>query len=950
MSNLPKLVMERLEDRVLFDAIPDASLTQPEAPAISEPQVGHHQDQQELATESTPIGVLVFDRSVMDTNRQIRRFQALYPRVAFEIHLLNDVESGVDQFDDVLQNLSEGTGSIHLVTEVGDDGFRLGDQWFNHQSLADAADRVAEWGNWLSTNPSGSEVQLWLVADNQSDISGSDDTPGLATLLESISGQIGKSLALQTLNWADDHAVIQPAVHYSEIIFVDAAIGGYEQLVEELLQNNDAEVVWLDSASDGVLQIEAALQGRTGISAIHIISHGADGMIQLGGSWLTAGNVDQHADTLASWGMALSENGDILIYGCDVAATEDGQAFLTQLSVWTGADVAASDDLTGAASLGGDWELEFTVGALETTSIFSHETAEQWYFVLSTATSGDDLLIGTAADDTIDGLAGNDVIHGDVNLIVNGDFASGTTGWSSTFGMEWWGYMANGSPATVDGNGLIELDEQGQIDAVYQDVSLTVGQTYTLAYSYAGRTGETDISNTFEVYVAGVLQATVVASNQTSWKSASYTFVASSATTRIEFRETTAGNDGGGPLLDNIQLNLANSHDVLLGGSGNDKIYGGAGNDLIEGGAGADILLGGAGTDTLSYAGSPAGVSVNLATGAVSGGDATGDIISDFENIIGSAFNDTLTGDAGNNVITGGGGNDTIDGGGGNDTAVFSGNWADYTITTGSDGQGTFYQLVDNTAGRDGTDKIYNIESVQFADGTRSVSALLNTAPTAVADTAIAVEAGGVNNGSTGTNPTGNVLNNDIEVDSGDTLTVVSVNAGMNAALADMVGWWRGDGNTDEVLGQSNGTLVNGATYGPGRNGLRIANGSGRRLHREDAGGRAGRRDHHRIRLARERRAARVALAGAARIAKGGRRRAGVRSSNGLRRQVHQWSDRLSLGRHRRPHRNEDCRKRIPQSQPRGAQSGCQRGRLLLGSSRHERTRPAGLGDHHARQ
>jgi hypothetical protein len=370
MSNLLTLVMERLEDRVLFDAIPDASLTQPEAPAISEPQVGHHQDQQELATESTPIGVLVFDRSVMDTNRQIRRFQALYPDVAFEIHLLNDVESGVDQFDDVLQNLSEGTGSIHLVTEVGDDGFRLGDQWFNHQSLADAADRVAEWGNWLSTNPSGSEVQLWLVADNQSDISGSDDTPALATLLESISGQMGKSLALQTLNWADDHAVNQPAVQYSEIIFVDAAIGGYEQLVTELLQNHDAEVVLLDSASDGVLQIAAALQGRTGIEAIHIVSHGTEGSLFLGSAVLDADSMqNQHLEALLAIGAALSDDGDLLIYGCNFTGGEAGLRAAIILGGITGADIASSSDLTGHEALGGNWNLETHVGAIEAASL-----------------------------------------------------------------------------------------------------------------------------------------------------------------------------------------------------------------------------------------------------------------------------------------------------------------------------------------------------------------------------------------------------------------------------------------------------------------------------------------------------------------------------------------------------------------------------------------------------
>src|SRR5690606_20491440 len=40
------------------------------------------------------------------------------------------------------------------------------------------------------------------------------------------------------------------------------------------------------------------------------------------------------------------------------------------------------------------------------------------------------------------------------------------------------------------------------------------------------------------------------------------------------------------------------------------------------------------------------------------------------ENLIGSAFNDTLTGDANDNIIDGGAGADTMDGGDGNDTYV----------------------------------------------------------------------------------------------------------------------------------------------------------------------------------------------------------------------------------------------------------------------------------------
>jgi Ca2+-binding RTX toxin-like protein len=120
--------------------------------------------------------------------------------------------------------------------------------------------------------------------------------------------------------------------------------------------------------------------------------------------------------------------------------------------------------------------------------------------------------------------------------------------------------------------------------------------------------------------------------------------------------------------------------DYLFGG--NDQITGSVGDDFIIGGRGADQLIGGAGEDTLSYATSLDGISVNFATKSASGGDASGDVIDQFENVIGSAFADALTGRAGeasklfggegNDVIRGGVAGDTLDGGTGNDTINYA--------------------------------------------------------------------------------------------------------------------------------------------------------------------------------------------------------------------------------------------------------------------------------------
>jgi Ca2+-binding RTX toxin-like protein/carbon monoxide dehydrogenase subunit G len=114
-----------------------------------------------------------------------------------------------------------------------------------------------------------------------------------------------------------------------------------------------------------------------------------------------------------------------------------------------------------------------------------------------------------------------------------------------------------------------------------------------------------------------------------------------------------------------LSITGGTGNDTITGMAGVDHLYGGAGNDTLVGGVGADILDGGTGTDTVDYSASSGGVTVNLGNaGAQSGGDAAGDVLSNFENITGSAFNDTLIGDTGANVLTGGAGNDVLIGGG----------------------------------------------------------------------------------------------------------------------------------------------------------------------------------------------------------------------------------------------------------------------------------------------
>ena len=112
-----------------------------------------------------------------------------------------------------------------------------------------------------------------------------------------------------------------------------------------------------------------------------------------------------------------------------------------------------------------------------------------------------------------------------------------------------------------------------------------------------------------------------------------------------------------------VTINGTGQAETLTGMGENDIINGLGGNDTLQGLGGNDTLHGGGGTDTATYAASAAGVSVSLATGSGSGGDAQGDKLINIENLTGSGFNDALEGNGDSNVLNGGGGADTLTGG-----------------------------------------------------------------------------------------------------------------------------------------------------------------------------------------------------------------------------------------------------------------------------------------------
>ena len=168
------------------------------------------------------------------------------------------------------------------------------------------------------------------------------------------------------------------------LVFIDSGVKDYESIAARVLPGQ--QVVILDSTKDGIEQITFELEKYAStngaIDSVHIISHGNSGSIQLGNTALDSNNIEQYKSLLEKWQTSLGPEADFLVYGCKVGAGT-GANFLDRLSQLTGADVAASTNLTGNE---GDWNLEYVNGPIESPLALEPEAMASYQGNLGTIT------------------------------------------------------------------------------------------------------------------------------------------------------------------------------------------------------------------------------------------------------------------------------------------------------------------------------------------------------------------------------------------------------------------------------------------------------------------------------------------------------------------------------------------------------------------------------------
>jgi hypothetical protein len=198
-------------------------------------------------------------------------------------------------------------------------------------------------------------------------------------------------------------------------VFIDSTVKDYQTLLDGT--NGGSSVTVINPDQYGIQKVTETLASVTGANSLHIVSEGDVGNFWLGKDFVSTENIARYANDLQAWKTSLSPAANILLYACNLASGENGAALVQAVKHYTGREVAASTDLTGSSKLGGNWNLEYQTGKLNTGVVFSSEAQNSYNgrLVTFTTTNINDAGAGSLRQAIIDAnaLAGADDIRFD---------------------------------------------------------------------------------------------------------------------------------------------------------------------------------------------------------------------------------------------------------------------------------------------------------------------------------------------------------------------------------------------------------------------------------------------------------------------------------------------------------------------------------------------------------
>ena len=156
----------------------------------------------------------------------------------------------------------------------------------------------------------------------------------------------------------------------TELVIVDESLENYETILKELPK--EVKVIRVSQSGNGLLDLQDELKKLTGLNRVHLLAHGTAGELILAREHLRKDNMAEYDNFWqALKGSMVDHKAELLIYSCDLAANQNGELFIEKLAEKLGAAVAASNDPTGSAIKGGNWDLEYVAGVIDKTHILT---------------------------------------------------------------------------------------------------------------------------------------------------------------------------------------------------------------------------------------------------------------------------------------------------------------------------------------------------------------------------------------------------------------------------------------------------------------------------------------------------------------------------------------------------------------------------------------------------
>ena len=196
-------------------------------------------------------------------------------------------------------------------------------------------------------------------------------------------------------------------------VFIDSTVKDYQTLLDGT--NGGSSVTVINPNQYGIQKVTETLASVAGANSLHIVSEGDVGNFWLGKDFVSTENIARYANDLQAWKTSLSPAANILLYACNLASGDNGAALVQAVKNYTGHDVAASTDLTGSSKLGGNWNLEYATGKVNTGVVFNSEAQNSYNGRLFTftTTNTNDAGVGSLRKAILDAnaLAGADNIR-----------------------------------------------------------------------------------------------------------------------------------------------------------------------------------------------------------------------------------------------------------------------------------------------------------------------------------------------------------------------------------------------------------------------------------------------------------------------------------------------------------------------------------------------------------